>query len=402
MKSSICIILSKLNLFNKNKKNKLYELFNEAALETLKDIEYSSKFIVIFDEDESFNIQNMIINALKDTGKKIIYNKKIYNDPTKFILKSSNILSFTINADVFMLTVNRESLKYIDMKKVDYFLINDINRNYSYRNNDEEDAIKKIVKSLDNKTKLIVNLDNPYTNSIKYLHQGKTIGYGIKSNEHIKGIDIKCPICHENLIYKSRYFLNFGNYICPNKDFETGIKSYEAKINDSTLEINSKKYQLNTLYYYDIYYLLGFYALSSNLNIPNKTIKKLIDNYKDSTVKKVNNDKNLNLYEVKNGNIILYQKYINYTSCLDSPILIGFSNISDTSSLDLSWLYEIDFTPLKNSKVYVWGAHQKDIEVRLSYDNIKVNLVKKLTDIKENDINVIMSKKEFNELGDLS
>ena len=399
MKSSLCIILSKLHLFNKNKKNKIYDFIEEASIETLNDIDYSKNFILIFDEDENFIIQNMLIDALKKSNKKVIYNKKVYDNPTKFILKSSSILSFTINADVFMLSVNRNSLKYIDMKKVDYFLINDINRNYSYKNIDEEDAIKQIIKSLSNKTKLILNLDNPYTNTIKYYHHGKTIGYGLKNRTLIKHNEVKCPICHENLIYKSRYFLNYGNYICPNKDFETGIRSFEGITYDNELEINHNKFKLNTKYFYDIYYLISFYAICSSLNIKKNITNEIINNYEDKTINKQILNKSLTLYEAKNGNIINYQKYINYLSTLNKPVLIGFSNIYK-SSLDLSWLYEIDFKPFKKSIIYVYGEHKLDIKVRLELDNINTILIDSIDNIEENDINVLMSLDEFNKLGD--
>ena len=400
MKSSICIILNKLNLFNKNRKNKLYNFFEELSQETLKDIDYSKKFIVIFDEEENFLIQKMIINSLKKSNKKVIYNKKVYDNPTRFILKSSSILSFTINADAFILSINRKSLKYIDMKKVDYFIINDLNRNYPYRNNDEEDAIKNIIKSLKSNTKIILNLDNPYTNIVKYYHKGKTIGYGIKSDINKSSTNIvKCPICHENLIYKSRYFLNYGNYICPNGDFDTGIKSFEANnisFINSHFKINNNKLKLNTHFYYDIYYLLSFYAIAKNLKINSKIIEEEINQYKDDISSINDNNKEYTLFNVENGNIINYQKIINYVSSLKKPVLLGFSNIFDNSSLDLSWLYEIDFKPLKNiEKIYIIGMHKIDIKVRLLYDKLNIKLIDTIEEITQKNVNVIMPHKEF-------
>ena len=127
MKSSLCIIVHKLNLFQKKLNTKIYNYFNNLSKETLKEVLYPKNVIVILDEDENFYLQNMIIDAIKRENKSIIYNKKIEDDLTHFILKSSKILTYTINSDYLILTVNKESLKTINFRYVKYFIINDLN-----------------------------------------------------------------------------------------------------------------------------------------------------------------------------------------------------------------------------------------------------------------------------------
>lgn len=400
MKYSICIIMHKLGLFRKKLNTKVYNYFNNLSKETLKEVLYPKNFIVILDEDENYYIQNMLIKALKRENKKVIYNKKIEDDLTNFLLKSSNTLSFIIESDYLVLTVNKKSLKSIDFKYVKYFLINDINQNYSYKNPDEEVVIKEVLSNINYKTNLILNIDNPYVNFLKHMHKGKSIGYGLKQRS-VKSLNkdylFKCPVCHENLTYKSRYFQGFGSYICPNNDFETGIKTFEVeKINldEHYFKLDGNNYKLNSNYLYDIYFLLGFYSLSNSLNIDLKIISSVISEFSNfhKTVE-INNVK-YNLFEAFNGNVLDYQKKIDFIGKSNKPFIIGFSKILDCSLTDSSWLYKINFRPLSKLKdVFIFFDDAMMLEVRLKLDEVKCRDYNKISG--DGEVNVLMPKNDL-------
>ena len=400
MKYSICIIMHKLGFFTKKLNTKLYTIFNNLSKDTLKEVLYPKNFIVILDEDENFYVQNMLIESLKQEKKKVIYNKNIEDDLTHFILKNSKVLTYIMDAEYLILTVNRKSLKKIDFKYVNYFLINDLNTNNSHKYPDEEVLIKEIISSVRSRTNLVLNIDNPYVNVLKHKHPGKSTGFGIKpgSTRSIsKSFDFLCPICHEKLIYKTRYFRNLGNYICPNNDFETGIKTFEIEKIDfekHKLKIDGNNYNLNTNYLIDVYYLLGFYALTNLLNLNKNIIENVISNFKNKPNEIVKNNIKLNIYEVFNGNTSDYQKKIDYISKSDLPLIIGFSEIFDNSLTDLSWLYKINFRPLSKLKnIFLFCDTAKSLEVRLSMDNLKFKEYEMKQNFKE--INILMPKKDI-------
>ena len=402
MKTSICILLNKVNIFHKKRHSKLNKIFQDISDEALKEIAYPKNFIVILDNDGDFLLQNMIVKALKKEKRKVVYNKKVLNDPTNFLLKSSSFLSFTINADTLVLSLNSESLSKINMKKVNYFVINDIKESYIFKSGDNQYILKNIIKSLSPKTKLIINIDNPLTNSIKYFHNGKTCGYGIKNNilsSKKEEIYERCPICNELLNYKSRFFLNYGSYICPNGDFDTGIKSYEVEkidFNKKTFMINKETFSLNTPFIYDIYSLNAFYSLSRCLNVSLENIKKCIEDFSYKVEEFNYLDKCFKLIDVINGNVTDYQKKIEYLKDVKEPIIIGFSKIiNGTNYNDLSWLYEIDFSSLKNLNIYVSGKAKYDIGVRLSYDSLNFKFIDSLNDLKESKYYCFMPKEYF-------
>ena len=401
MKSSICILLHKLNLFKKKLDTRTYKWFKNLSNETLKDIAYPKNFIVILDNDNNFYIQDMLIKALKNSHQKVIYNKTIEDDLTHFILKKSSILSYIIEADALILSVNINSLKKLKLKPTKYILINDINRNYQYKTLDEETQVESILNTLKPHNKLILNIDNPYVNYIKIKHPGESIGYGLKINSLTNNTpNIRCPFCDKLINYKEVYFNILGNYICKNKDFEIGIKSFEIdtiNLKDHTIKLDNNTYPLNTNYLYDVYFIEAFYVLANKLNINKELIYKSILEFSNMPKKMEKYDKKLYLYNVQNADIIDYQKKIDYLKEKNEPVLIGFKNILDNSNLtDISWLYEIDFSGL--NKIYIVYDETDLIKTRLSLDNINYKIFNSFDNIKSNNINILMNKKDIKTL----
>ena len=107
-------------------------------------------------------------------------------------------------------------------------------------------------------------------------------------------------------------------------------------------------------------------------------------------------------FELKNGSALLLlvknpaglTGCIRYISGIDSQLCAAFAlNDNDADGRDVSWIWDSDFTPLKEKykNVYTFGTRSLDMALRLKYDGIEAevtegeNYRKLIKLIKDND-----------------
>jgi len=230
-------------------------------------------------------------------------------------------------------------------------------------------------------TKFIVNSDDP---SLAYHFKNfRTFFYGLNLNySRLSEIENAsdshyCPNCKVPLKYNKIYYSHLGNYECSICGFKNpknyleleDVKTYGFR--GIEVKIDGKSYFVNVSGFYNAYNVLcalvvcnllgfsidDFFSISSDFKVPFSRGEIL--KYKD---------KEIILMLVKNPvgfNEILRTAYEE-----NFDLIIISINDWTADGHDVSWLWDVDFENLINSKeIFITGNRAYDMAVRLKYAN---------------------------------
>jgi len=349
----------------------------------------------------------LMYNILTQNGYTAVYNKEgsnTINAITSLILNNST-LTGKLKKDALIMELDEGFMKYIfKYFSPTHLMITNITRDQPPRNSHPSKIFECIKNAIPDNTHLILNVDDPFVNRLKINHKGQITTYGIDKNNYsyknnINNLDAAyCPICHTKLEYDFYHYGHIGSYHCPNNDFERGKLDYEAKnidVDNQLIEINNNKINLPSNFLYTVYFVTGCFALSKSIGLKDEDITNVLNSENIKT-------KRLEIYDFdnrkwqmlvsKNENNLSYKQSLDYLihQNVEKTIILGFDNSSRRyTENDISWIWDIDFEELNDSKVnkiILIGKFCNDLLLRMTYAGInkdKIILVEDLNDLSE-------------------
>ena len=388
----LIIMLSKLSYFILHKLGRGTAFPGKVALKLNKNIlnyfEMPKTTIFVTGTTGKTSVAGTLYEIYKHSGYKVVANLKgsnLIDGVTTAIIEASKINGKT-KVDVLIIEVDeryvKEVFKFITPK---YFIINNLSRDQLARNGHFELVFKEIDKSIDEKTHLILNADDPLVTKFGLNKKNKITYYGLKENKYstkknrIDTLDLAyCPKCHKKLIFDYFNYGNLGYYHCPNNDYNRPNCDYEGTLN-KVLKVEDEIIKLNNTALYNAYNILVSYATA---RVDDVDKEKIIESLNSLSTKV----KRLNQFKVKNntGTLLLSKNEtpLSYNQSLEyvtkekgiKTVAIGFTRISGRYNLkDLSWIYDINFELLNEKnieKIILIGPFAHDLAVRLKTANI--------------------------------
>lgn len=270
-------------------------------------------------------------------------------------------------------------------------------------------SIKNIQESILNALKqspttiLIYNADDPNCQIIADQCENNTVPFGVA--EKISKIDDnsihKCPQCDADLFYKVHQYAQIGKYRCPNCGFNTAGVKYSAKkvkLTSDTLsfEIAEEKYSSAKAVEYALYNYTAFVAAAKTLYLRHASINHAIKNQKSENGRMQYFDighKQVMINLAKNPvgfnqNInYIFNKY-NSSKNPEKTSIAFFANKKEGDGKDPSWLYQVDFSPLKDmnfANIYYGGQAADTLGAALKKSDVIAHKVLDAQDVLETD-----------------
>ena len=348
------------------------------------------------------SVVGTIYEVYKFNGYKVCSNLKgsnLLDGVTTAVIDSSKINGQT-KVDVLVIEVDeryvKEVFKFLTPK---YFIINNLSRDQLARNGHFGLVFDEINKSINSKTHLILNADDPLVTKFSLNKKNKITYYGLKENKYstkknkIETLDLSyCPVCHKKLIFDYFNYGNLGYYHCLNNDYNRPNCDFEANLTKGGFEVDDSHIQLNNDALYNVYNLLACYTVCRLENIERSKIVSSL-NKLSLKVKRLNeftfkNHKGTLLLS-KNETPLSYNQSLEYINSKkgSKTVAIGFTRISGRYDLkDISWLYDINFELLNNKsiqQIILIGPFAYDLAVRLKLAGIDTKKILYCLDYKK-------------------
>ena len=380
MKTSLLILLNKsikmvCNLFKRDGSVFPASIVRKFDKDILEKIKYPEYVIGVTGSSGKGSTTSLIAHILTDNGYKVVWNKSgsnVVNGTTTLILNNTGIFSHKVKADVILLEMDESYIKETFKKDtITHLVLTNITRDQVARNGSPEIVMNKIQNSFDLNTNMevIYNADDPLIYMLAKPFKN-TVSYGINKTKYSlktplsNNVDAAyCPYCHNKLIYDFYHYGHIGSYKCPNTgtdhEFERKI-DYTATnldLNKCEMKINGNLVHLNKDVFFAAYYTVAAYALCKEIGLTDEQIlHSLNENILESKrLKSLAFDKRcVEMLESKNENNLSYLQSLNYINNYkeDKTIILGFDNVSRRYKLnDISWIYDIDFEVLGQSKI---------------------------------------------------
>lgn len=359
----------------------------------LENIKYPRIIIAVTGSSGKGSTTAMINHILTVNNYKTVYNKSGSNlkaGATTAIIEKTGLFSKKIKADVLLLECDESYIARIFPKvKPTHLVVTNITRDQPARNGTPYIIYNKIKEQIDPSTTLVLNVDDPIVNRLKYETNCNVITYGIDKYETDTKKPISntvdqayCPICGKKLKYDFYHYGHIGSYSCPKGDFTRDPVNYVAKdinLDKKYMTINNHIAKLDKNAFFACYYTLAAYAICNSIGLSNQDIQYAInDKSKESKRGHIYfmGRRMIELAESKNENCLSYLQTINHI--LDTKgtktIVMGFDNVSRRYKFnDLSWLYDVDFEKLNDpdiDKIFCIGRFKYDVYARLIHAGI--------------------------------
>ena len=349
----------------------------------LKGFEQAKTTIFITGTAGKTTVSCMLGSCLKYLGYSVGYSKKGANllaGVTSTVIANSTV-SGKSKVDYMVLEIDERFVKQVvPFINPDYFIITNITRDQLARNGHFDIVFDDINNSIDDKTHLILNSDNPLSAKFAVGKNNDITYFGVAKNkysgtEYGDKIDVPyCPACGAKLKYNYFNFGNFGDYECPNCDFGKNEPDYQAEFHEDSISIDNQTINMPNCAVHDSYNIAAVYAQLALLGIGKEKIADAL-NHLDIATKRYEEftigDHHGTILLSKNETPISYNQSINYISRIsgEKTIAIGFTRISGRyDDKDISWFYDVDYEMLAKSdikKLILFGKYAYDLAVRL-------------------------------------
>lgn len=254
-------------------------------------------------------------------------------------------------------------------------------------------AVKEGISNNPNTT-LILNGDDSLCASLGKDVQNPVIYYGMDElaeyeeyNPVINTDASFCLYCKTKYDYQYHTYGHLGYYKCPQCGYERpellvhAVRVPAMTSEFSTVVINTPsgnfEAHINLPGLYNIYNALSAVTFAEVLGFSHEKTIEALSCFESGFGRMESisiGDKNIQVILIKNPTG--FSQVLKYLTTVDNPSVICFSindNIADGT--DISWLYDVDFEPLKNmqnklSQFFVSGIRAEDMAVRLKYAGI--------------------------------
>ena len=278
-----------------------------------------------------------------------------------------------------------EISRYIDASIV---AVTNVFRDQLDRYGELDSAFKAIISGINNMPEalLVLNADCPITYSIADKCENEIFTFGVDANCSQNAVSDSrfCPICGNELEYKSRVYAQLGNFSCPKCAYKRAHPELIiSDINETdgvcsfVVNQGSDAEPASTMLggIYNVYNFACAAAVLSTLGLYECA---LLDDFSGAfgRMERFNcGDKKVLLMLVKNP--VGFSNCISYASKLSGKHNLVFAlNDNEADGCDVSWIWDTSFSFLEGvgENIITIGRRSFDMALRLKYDGINTAL----------------------------
>lgn len=365
------------------------------------------KVICVTGTNGKTGTSNLLTHIIKSSGKTVLNNSKGSNMATGLVsaLVTDSTLSGKIKSDVAVLEVDERSSQYIYTRFTpDIILCTNLFRDSIMRNGHSEFIFDKINDYLSKDTVLVLN-GNDGISGLLGENVCKRVFFSVEKTERsTKECEdtvcdlIACPKCNHKLDFEYYHYNHIGVPKCANCGFalpESKFTATDVDFENGTFKVKGADGESLTLTFqkgnfFNVFNITGAVAVCRLLGISEEVIQSSTEDLSSKTGRF--DQKNFGGVEIismlsKNQNPISCSQSLKYLNSADGEkdvvLLITDSNDSVHGHEDISWLYDTDFSPLKNDNIkniYIGGTRCFDTAACLEIKGIDTAKLKLFTD----------------------
>ena len=332
----------------------------------------------------------MIANVLIASGKKVVWNKEGSNqiEGVTTLLLNNATLTGKVKGDVVLLESDeryaRHTMKFI--KPTD-FVITNLYRDQLTRNAHPfhiYGIIKEAVDLIPN-ARLVLNADDPIVRKFG-LERENVVYFGMDKNAYsadetdgVYNDCFYCPVCKKPLSYEYFHYAHLGQYTCESCGYsrpETTYTVTKMDLQEGTICVNDDEIRLAFASRYNVYNLCAAYATAALVGVDGQCITEVLSDFvmkNGRNVRFAAGQKGGMLITSKHENSTSYNQSLEYVARQEEPatlVIIVDAISRKYYTAETSWLWDISFEMLKNSRlkqVILSGKYAYDLALRFEY-----------------------------------
>ena len=340
---------------------------------------------------------NLLASILRNAGKEFAFNQagaNLVTGITGALLQHTTWLGRS-KVKLGLLEVDEATVpKLCAQLSPTVAVITNFFRDQLDRYGELDTTIKLVKDAIPDDTVLVLNADDPLVAQFG-VRRLNTIYYGVETTPDSHSISFEtregrfCPECGQSLEYSLFHYGQLGIYSCQNCSFkrpEPKVLAKGIKVTDSGLEfrVEHSQISLSLQGYYNLYNSLAAMCAASILNVSDSISIKALSEFIPQAGRMENfilPSGRLTLTLVKNPTGFNQVLRTVLTLAKERPIRlwIGINDLA-ADGRDVSWLWDVDFEMLVDSKAKIseiicTGFRAEDMALRLKYAGISTELL---------------------------
>ncbi|MDO4459662.1 MAG: MurT ligase domain-containing protein [Clostridia bacterium] len=353
-------------------------------------MEKPEKIVCLTGTNGKTTVANMVEDILEKNGYDFVCNKEGSNVPTGIasaLIANSTFFGRPKKKLAVFEVDERSSLRIFPNMEPDVLAVTNIFRD-SFKRNAHTEYIWNILNTnIPDKTKLILNADDPQGQALKKDNKRVTFGvdrlsYETKEAQNIVKDGSFCPVCRHELNYDFTRYHHIGKFHCDNCGYENPSPEYRAVSVDAEnnilhAEVKGEKVDFKLLsdQPIQIYNQLLATAMLSELGMSIDDIKKSFEKQEIAKSRLSISEahgKTFIRHLAKGQNPVACSRAMENTKNLPGKkgvVLYLDDHFDAESSVEnTAWLYDTDFENLRDDsikQILVGGARHEDVHLRL-------------------------------------
>lgn len=332
----------------------------------------NAKIIIICGTNGKTTTGRLTTSIIRENNKTYLQNKagaNLVNGFASTLIRGSNLLG-SVNKDYIIFESDENALSKVLLEvKPDYLICLNLFRDQLDRYGEVDSVAKKwqeAIKNLTDKTKLILNADDPQIAYLSNFTKNKSYFFGLEKTKETSTIKhgadtTHCPKCFEKLNFSTVFYSHLGIWNCPKCGLKRPTPDIE-KFEYYPLPGTYNKY--NTL-------AAALFAKVEDIN--NSKVKKAYECFTPAFGRgeKINY-KNKTIQVFLSKNPTSFNESLSTVNELNGNNVLLVLNDRIPDGLDVSWIWDIDVENLINKEwnVCVAGDRVYDMGLRMKYADI--------------------------------
>lgn len=357
-------------------------------------IELPEHIIVVTGTNGKTSTANMIAKMFSDCGYHVVNNTKganLLGGLLTTILENTSF-DFKLKADVLVLEVDEATYptftKYITPS---HLVVTNFFRDQLDRYGEMEVLVDMVNRGISEKTKLILNGDDPLTALLGFKNKQNTqyyyglnrTKYSVETTNQVREAKF-CPNCGKKLEYDYYHYSQLGYYhcVCDFAHPETKYLAKEVNLEERTFVVGVHKYKLNYDNLYFIYNALTAIALADlfeleYIQVQNSLYSFRVDDGRMESFNVKGYETYLNLVKNPTGLNQALEHVIRSQEDRPYVLFMTLNNLA-ADGTDTSWIWDVDFEQLSETNIeafYCSGIRAYDLATRLKYAGIAIDKI---------------------------